>query len=227
MEVSLQHFIFMAMTVMTVIGAGMYAARAVRSAEGYSLGGRSSGVAMVAGGIAGTAVGGGATVGTAQMAYTLGMTAWWFTLGMGISFMILGLFYARPLRGTALETIPQYLTLHYGRSAGVLSSVVSSLGSLFSAVASALPGIGILAAVLGMPAWQAAVLLIFLVAAYVFFGGMRSAGVGGMLKMGILWTSLFAAGAYACWRLVYFSPTAAAMPDFPWFSLFGGGVGEA
>jgi solute:Na+ symporter, SSS family len=227
MEVSVGHSIFMALTVLAVIGAGMYAARTVRSAEGYSLGGRSSGVAMVAGGIAGTAVGGGATVGTAQMAYTLGMTAWWFTLGMGVSFIILGLFYARPLRGTALETIPQYLVLHYGRPAGVLSSVVSSLGSLFSAVASALPGIGILAAVLGMPAWQAAALLIVLVTAYVFFGGMRSAGIGGMLKMGILWTSLFAAGAYACWRLLRFVPDTAAMPDFPWFSLFGGGVSEA
>ena len=105
MEISLWHFVLMGITVVAVIGGGIYAAGSVKSAEGYTLGGRSSGVAMVAGGIAGTAVGGGATVGTAQMAYTLGMTAWWFTLGMGISLLIMGLFYAQRLRSSSLETI--------------------------------------------------------------------------------------------------------------------------
>ena len=73
MELTFLHIVIMLVTVMVVIGGGIYAARSVKSAEGYSLGGRNAGVTLVAGSIAGTVVGGGATVGTAQMAFTLGL----------------------------------------------------------------------------------------------------------------------------------------------------------
>jgi solute:Na+ symporter, SSS family len=93
-------------TIFVVLGVGIYAARSVSSAEGYTLGGRSAGTAMLAGSLAGTMVGGGATIGTAQLAASVGLSAWWFTLGSGISFILMGIFYARPLRRTNLETIP-------------------------------------------------------------------------------------------------------------------------
>ena len=88
----------------------------------------------------------------------------------------MGLFYARPLRRTALETIPQFLAQNFGLTCGVFSSIVSSIGILFSAVASCLPAIYIIAAIFGIPFLPATVLLILTVAAYAFFGGMKSAG---------------------------------------------------
>ncbi|MCR5446891.1 MAG: sodium:solute symporter family protein, partial [Schwartzia sp.] len=100
MELSFLQLLIILLTIGIVIGIGLYAARSVHSSEGYSLGGRSAGVPLVAGSIAGTCVGGGATVGTAQLASTIGLSAWWFTLGTGISLIIMGLFYARPLRST-------------------------------------------------------------------------------------------------------------------------------
>lgn len=121
------------MTIFLVIGGGIYASRTVRTAEGYTLGGRSAGPAMLAGSLAGTMVGGGATIGTAQLASSVGLSAWWFTLGSGITFILMGLFYARPLRRTNLETIPQYLSLHYGDAVGKAATVVASLG-IFSAL---------------------------------------------------------------------------------------------
>ena len=95
----------MLLTVAFVIGVGIFQSRKVRSAEGYSVGGRSAGVPMVAGGIAGTVVGGGATVGTAQLAYSVGLSAWWFTLGSGIAFILMGIFYAQKMRSTGLSTM--------------------------------------------------------------------------------------------------------------------------
>ena len=89
MELTIEHLIIMLLTVALVIGGGIYSARSVKSAEGYSLGGRSAGVPLVAGSIAGTVVGGGATVGTAQLAYSMGLSAWWFTLGSGIAFILM------------------------------------------------------------------------------------------------------------------------------------------
>ena len=93
---------------------------------------------FVAGSIAGTVVGGGATVGTAQLAYSSGLSAWWFTLGSGIGLLILAAFYAKPLRNSGLETIPQFLVFYYGQTSGPLTSFVSSAGIFFSIAASLL-----------------------------------------------------------------------------------------
>lgn len=191
------HLFIMAMTVVVVLGIGIYLARGVRTADAYSVGGRGAGCSLVAGSIAGTVVGGGATVGTAQLAYSFGFSAWWFTLGAGIAFILMGLFYARKLRSTSLETIPEYLYLHYGPWAEFLSSIISSAGILFSAVASCLPGIELISFFLGTEPVVSAMILAALVMAYTFFGGMKSAGAGGILKMGIIAISLTAAGISA------------------------------
>ncbi|MBP1764479.1 MAG: sss: transporter, solute:sodium symporter family [Firmicutes bacterium] len=224
MELTTIHLLGLVITIVLVVGSGIYSARTVKSAEGYSLGGRSLGVPMIAGSIAGTVIGGGATVGTAQMAYSLGLSAWWFTLGSGVGFIVMGLFYARTLRSTGLETIPQYLVLNYGEMSGPLASIISSIGILFSAVASSLPGIQIIAAVFHIPPWPAALILILLVSAYVFFGGMKGAGVSGMLKLVIIWFTLFIAGVTAVLALRDMPDFSMAFPAFPWFSLFGNGV---
>ena len=226
MDLSAAHIGFMLATVALVLGGGIYAARSVKSAEGYSLGGRAAGAPMVAGTIAGTVIGGGATVGTAQLAFSVGLSAWWFTLGSGISFVIMGLFYAKRLRASGLTTIPELLVGNYGARAGVVTSVIASLGIFFSAVASCLPGVGILSAVLGISPYAAAGVLLALVVLYVFFGGMKSAGLGGILKMAVIWTSLMAAGYLAYGALPSGTDFSTAFPGDGWLSLFGGGVGN-
>ena len=225
MHLTMIHLLVMIATVAAVIGVGIYHSRSVKSAAGYSVGGRSAGAPLVAGSIAGTVVGGGATVGTAQLAYNFGLSAWWFTLGSGIAFIIMGIFYAKKMRGTGLETIPQFLGLHYGKRAEELSSVISSIGILFSAVASCLPGIEIISEVFHVDPIIASILLVVLVAGYTFFGGMKSAGIGGMLKMGIIWVALFMAGFEAFLTIQgtdFWNHMAPAQ-----FSLFGRGVEPA
>ena len=226
MELSAAHIGFMLATVALVLGGGIFAARSVKSAEGYSLGGRAAGAPMVAGTIAGTVIGGSATVGTAQMAFSVGLSAWWFTLGSGIAFIVMGLFYAKRLRASGLTTIPELLVENYGAKAGVVTSVVASMGIFCSAVATTLPGVGILSAVLGISPYAAAGVLLALVVLYVFFGGMKSAGVGGILKMAVLWVSLAAAGFFAFSALPSGADFSAVFPGDGWLSLFGGGVGN-
>ena len=196
MEISTAQIALMLATIALVLASGLYAARSVHSAEGFSLGGRSAGAPLVAGTIAGTCVGGGATVGTAQLACSLGLSAWWFTIGTGIALIVMGLFYAKRLRRTSLETIPEFLGVRYGKSASVFSSLVSSVGIFFSAVASTLPGLHLIAAIFGVGHGAAAFALVALVACYIFFGGIKSAGVGGILKMIVLWLSLAGVAAW-------------------------------
>lgn len=213
-------------TILAIVAFGAWSARTVRSAQGYSLHGRSAGAVLIAGSISGTAVGGASTVGTAQMAASFGLSGWWFTLGTGMALLVLAALYARPLRRSGLETIPQYLAIPYGRGAGPLASLVSSLGILFSAVASALAGIHLMVAMFGLAPWLAAVILVGLVLAYGMFGGLKGAGVSGLLKMAILWVTLWIAGAAAGLSLLAMPELDTVFPPFPWFSLWGRGVGE-
>ena len=90
-------------------------------------------------------------------------------------------FYARPLRHSGLETIPQFLSKIYGPKAGPLASIISSLGVLFSCVACALSGIHLIAAMTGASHVAAAAIIVLLVLVYVVFGGLKGAGVSGLL----------------------------------------------
>ncbi len=227
MSLTTTHVFFLVATIALALGIGMLCARSVRSAEGFSLGGRTSGVFIVAGSISGAIIGGAATIGTAQLAYAIGLSAWWFTLGSGISLIIMGLFYARPLRRSGLETISQYLVVQYGSATGPVTSMIGSLGILFSAVASALSGIRMIAMIFGCPPWQAAGAIVGLVMAYVLFGGLKGAGASGIVKMVVLWVTLMVAGVVAVLSLGQTPRFDTVFPAFPWFSLFGRGAFES
>lgn len=227
MELTTVHITLMLITLALVIGAGIYSAKSVKSAEGYSLGGRSASAYMVAGSIAGTVVGGGATVGTAQLAFSTGLSAWWFTLGSGIAFIIMGLFYAKTLRSTGLETIPQYLKRNYGSNAATVAGIVSSVGILFSAVASCLPGIQLTATILNVNLYEAAAIFIAIIIAYTSLGGMKGAGIGGILKTAIIWITLLIAGVTAWQSLCSMPDFHQQFPSMPWFSMLGRGWDSA
>ena len=220
MDYSWVHLAVMAITIFVVLAGGLYAARSVHSAEGFSLGGRSAGIPMIVGSIAGTCVGGGATVGTAQLAGSVGLSAVWFTIGIGFSLLVMGLIYARPLRYTGLETISQYLVGNYGKGAGRFTSFATSLGILFSTVASTLPGIALLAALTGCSYLVSAGWLLLLVILYAFFGGMKTASVGGILKMLVLFVTLFALG-YAAWQGLMEAPALLADKPADFLSIWG------
>lgn len=211
----------MVVTLAIVLGLGVLSARRVKTAEGFSLAGRSAGLGLMSGSLAGTIIGGAATVGTAQLAFRIGLSAWWFTLGSGLAFVLLALFYARPLRDSSLETVSQFLVIHYGPMAGPLTAIVSSLGILFSAIASALAGIHLVGLIFGIPAPAAAALLAAMVLAYVLFGGMTGAGVAGLMKLAILWLSLMIAGIGAAVTLANTPNLHELFPATPWFSLMG------
>ena len=58
----------------------LLSSRKVKDARSFTTGGR-AGSWMVCGAILGTLVGGQSTIGTAQLAFSFGLSAWWFTIG--------------------------------------------------------------------------------------------------------------------------------------------------
>ena len=101
------HVVGLLATIALIIGVGIYSGRKVRSAADFASGGGKAGAWIVCGAIMGTLVSGQATIGTAQLAFNYGMSAWWFTLGSGIGCLILALGYAAPLRHSGCSTLLQ------------------------------------------------------------------------------------------------------------------------
>jgi len=219
MQITLIHLVFLVITLTSVILLGLYSSRKIKSAEDFSLGGRSSSTAMVAGTIAGTAIGGASTIGTAQLAYSVGLSAWWFTLGVGLGCLTILLFYARPLRKYKLDTVPQYLALHYGKSAGPFSSIVATLGIFFSIVASSLSAMHLLSAIFNISPALSAFITTFITVGYVFFGGVKGTGLIGIVKVAILYLTLLVGGYISYYGLGGFSGIHATFPPYPWFSM--------
>lgn len=224
MTFTAEHLYGLVLTLALVAAVGIGAARKVKNAADFTVGGHRSGTTLVAGTIIGTIIGGASTVGTAQLAFSVGLSAWWFTLGCGLALLALGLFYARPLRATGLETIPQYLAVNYGPAAGPITGLASSLGIFFSLVANILSAVPLISATLSFGPVQSALLVFALVVAYVFFGGVWGTGLVGVLKTILVFLTLAAVAWVSCQRMGGPGDFWQAFPAYPWLSIFGRGA---
>lgn len=208
--------LFLLLAILPVLAVSVGCGRRGMGATGFSLGGRKAGAGMVAGIISGSSIGGGATIGTAQMAYQHGIVAWCFTLGVGLGLILLGRFFARPLRESGLETVPQYLVQCYGPAAGPIVSLLSCLGIFFACCSSVLPGIGMSVAIFHISPTAAGLMLLALPLAYILIGGQKGAGVSGIIKAALLWSALLLAALYAAHALFVGPPAPAALPAHAW-----------
>ena len=111
----------LAVTLLIIVGLSVWSGSRVKKDQRNPM-------PVVAGVITGTLVGGSSTIGTAQLAYQFGMSAWWYTLGAGISCLILALVYAKPLRRTGCATLVSIIRKEYGPKVGMAVSVLSSVG---------------------------------------------------------------------------------------------------
>jgi len=191
-----------------------------------------NGAPVVAGIIMGTLVGGSSTIGTAQLAFQFGLSAWWFTLGGSIACLILALIYADPLRRTGCPTLVGIIRREFGPTAGMTSSVLSAVGtfiSIISQLISATAVIAVVAPALGIGAAVIAAALLMVL--YVVFGGTKGAGIVGIVKTALLYVSMLACGAMVLMMTGGVSSFRALVEaiDNPegvrFFSLFARGVG--
>lgn len=150
-----------------------------------------NGTPIVAGVIIGTLVGGSSTVGTAQLAFTYGMSAWWFTLGGGISCLILGLFFAVPLRKMGCATLVSMIRKEFGPKAGLTASVLNAAGTFINIISQIISATAVVAVI--FPTWRivpAVIATVVFMILYVFFGGTKGAGIVGIVKTILLYVAM-------------------------------------
>ena len=187
---------------------------------------------VVAGVIMGTLVGGSSTVGTAQLAYQFGMSAWWYTLGAGISCLILALIYTKPFRRTGCSTLVGIIRKEYGPKVGMTVSALSCVGTFINVIPQVIAATAVLAVAFPTMGLTAEVILsVAFMILYVIFGGTKGAGIIGILKMILIYLTMIVSAVMVLSMvggLSAFTGMAQTIPDangVRFTSLFARGVG--
>ncbi len=193
------HIIGILLTIGVLLTVSILSGRNVKDAASFTTGGR-SGSWMVCGAILGTLVGGQSTIGTAQLAFSFGLSAWWFTIGAALGALVLGVVYAGPLRRSGCTTLMEVIRRAYGRRAETMGSILFLVGIFISITSQLLSSSAMITSLFHLPTSLALAIGAVLIAALVFFGGIKSAGAGGIVKLVLLYISSLAAGI-AVWSL--------------------------
>ena len=187
------HIIGILLTVGLLLTVSILSGRKVKDEKSFTTGGR-SGSWMVCGAILGTLVGGQSTIGTAQLAFSFGISALWFTFGAALGALVLALFYARSLRESDCTTLLQIVSRQYGRRAETVGSLLFLIGIFISIMSQVLSSSAMVTSLFHIPLTWAAVISAVLIMLFVLFGGIRSAGMGGIIKLVLLYVTSLAAG---------------------------------
>ena len=194
MAISFYHILGILLSIVLIEVVGILSSRKVKTADDFSRAGGKAGTWVVCGTIMGTLIGGQSTVGTAQLAFTYGISAWWFTLGAALGCVALAIGYVIPLRRSGCTTLLEVVSKEYGKKAEVLGSVLCSLGMFVSIVAQILSSSALLMTLFPVKFYFAAATSCLIMMMYVVFGGLWSAGLGGIVKLILLCISSLAGG---------------------------------
>lgn len=225
MGLSPLHFWGAIFTIALIVGLGVYSGKRIKNAADFATGGKRAGSLLVMGVITGTLVGGSSTIGTAQLAFTSGLSAWWFTLGGGIACLTLGLGFAKPLRAGGCDTIQQMIAKEYGAAAGLVTAILGTLGMLINIISQLLSFNALAISMLPIDPVICALIGMGFMLCYVIFGGVLGTGILGIIKLALLYLSVIACGALALKLSGGLSALYQALPHEQYFNLFARGIG--
>ncbi|GHV29205.1 sodium:solute symporter [Synergistales bacterium] len=217
------HYIGAALVLILITVVGMRAGKNVSSADDFNSASHKAGAGVVMGSIAGTLVGGASTVGTAQLAFSYGLSAWWFTLGGGLACILLFLFFAKPLYESGFQTMPRILAHEFGQPSGMAATLLTSAGSLLSIISQFLSGIALIMTASALGSFAAAALITALMLVYVVFGGVWGAGRVGIAKTALLCASVAVCGLIAVNTQGGLSAFRSLLPADRYFNFFARG----
>lgn len=220
------HMIGIILTLLVIMAIGIHSGKNVKNASDFSTGGRSASSAIVTGALISTLIGGSSTIGTAELAYTNGMSAWWFTLGTGIGCLLFGLIFIKPIRESGCNTIQQIISKEYGTVSGVVTSVLNVLGIILNIVAQILAANALLTTMFGISPTLCAFITVIIMICYVVFGGVLGTGVLGIIKLVLIYIAII----FGTWKIFNinggFLALYNALPHELYFNMLSRGAGN-
>lgn len=217
-------YISAAAMVAAFIIIGIRAAGRVASASDYAVAGRSAGTFSVACTQIGGVIAGAATIGTVQMAYGVGLSGWWFTIGCCVGCAVVGWPLAGPLRRSGLSTLTEFIEREYGRGVALLTMGAAMLGTLASLVVQYMAGLALISSVVDAPRPLIVAGICVVILTFIYTGGLRSYGAVGKAKTASLCAMLVICCAVAIYHGQGLGTLLHDLPRDPWFDLFHEGL---
>jgi SSS family solute:Na+ symporter len=172
-----------------LIAVGIYAYRNKKSStpNGFFVANRSGSSLLIIGSLCATIIGASVTLGMAGLGYFRGLTgAWWLLVGSA-GLLILGFFFARTVRRFGLYTLPELVEKQYGKTTGVVASVLIVI-SWMAIVAAQIIAAGKILSVM-LPSIELAPLMIIAAAVFTIYtvlGGQYSVIRTDFVQFGII-----------------------------------------
>lgn len=176
-------WIIVAAYLLLVLGISIRSSVKIKHTADFMLAGRQIGPLVLAGTLAATCIDGGSTIGVAANTYSRwGASAIWYNLAIGASLIVLGLI-APKLRSTGVRTVPEYFRIRYGKTAGVIESMLTLVSLIGITSAQISVSASILRVMLGMDYYMALFLMAVLICAYAVLGGMWGVALTDVLQL--------------------------------------------
>ncbi|MDY7018857.1 MAG: sodium:solute symporter family protein [Chloroflexota bacterium] len=176
---------------LAIIGIGVWSRKRAGSQDGFFVAHRRGTSPFITGSLIATAVGGSALVVTAGLGFDQGLTgAWWLLVG-SVGLLILGLFFARKVRGAALYTLPELVEKQYGSAVGLAASILIVVAWI-GVVAGQIIAAGSFLSILGIGSstfWM--IVFTAVVVVYAILGGQFSIIRTDLFQAAILFAGIF------------------------------------
>lgn len=175
-----------------IFGLGVYAnrLRKERTAEDVLLAGRGLPLWLAVFTMSATWVGGGFINGTAESTYAFGLVWAQAPWGYGLSLILGGLIFARPMRRLRFKTLLDPLVQKYGQSMGSVLFIPAVLGDIFWSAA-ILTALGTtFGTVLGLDGTTSIIISAIIAIGYTVIGGLWAVAITDVVQLGLLMLGL-------------------------------------
>ena len=183
---------------LAIIGIGVWSKRRDGSQNGFFVAHRRGTLPLITGSLIATAVGGSALIVTSKLGFELGLPgAWWLLVG-SIGLVLLGVFFARRVRGAALYTLPELVEKQYDRRVSLAAAILIVIAWI-GVVAGQIVAAGSFLSILGIGSttfWV--VIFTAVVVVYAILGGQFS-----IIRTDVFQAPIFFIGIFIVLALVF------------------------
>ncbi len=187
---TLIHLSSLFITLGIIIILGWLSTRRVKNSSDFMVGNHQAGALTVTGILTGTLIGGVATIGTTQLGFLYGISAFWFTLILGSAVLVLGVL-SRLLKDVPYNTVSEILGRRYGEKIIPLASLFVVAGMAINVASNLLAARSLLETMTritpNLLTAGAGLIMIF----YIIFGGIWSGSWIGLFKTALIYSLIF------------------------------------
>jgi solute:Na+ symporter, SSS family len=187
------YFAIVAIYFIVILVIGLLSKNKASTAVGFFVAGRTRSTFFITGSLVASMIGGSATVGMAGLGFSLGFTGIWWLLVGSIGLLVLGLFLAEKVRGSAFYTLPQLAEKQYNGTVSIVISILIII-AWFGVIAGQILATGKILGILdiGSPEqWMIIFTIVFL--SYTVVGGQYADIGTDMIKAIIKFIGIFGA----------------------------------